>query len=261
MKSPLLWLACLVFAITGDVKSQNWEGLTKEDEDLLNQWKAMTGAIVTDEARVVQILRAMEKHDNTKDLNQKEIEDQAYLESLIPMENDDEIGDMDENDEQFINKDQFIKEFDDAMEAGYVIPKSYDSYALGLVTKAKYQKTGICYSFAATAVMETCYLKAVTEGLTPPNPTPSTDNNIKREKFQKGLDLAETFPVRCKNMKLDKEQEDGKGWLDSKLAPPYNTLGFVKRLAGMPPNEAEWQYAENSFEKSCEEAMNDMDRW
>ena len=121
------------------------------------------------------------------------------------------------------------------------------------MTSGKRQKTGICYAFVATALLETCYLKATLDpDATPPPTFPSDANNALRSEYQKGLDMAETFPIRCKNM--------NDSWLDPKLGFPYKSLGFIKRLAGVSPSESDWQ-SETKYNRDCAKAMAKMHEW
>ena len=64
--------------------------------------------------------------------------------------------------------------------------------------------------------------------------------------------MAETFPIRCKNM--------NDSWLDPKLGFPYKSLGFIKRLAGVSPSESDWQ-SETKYNRDCAKAMAKMHEW
>merc|ERR1719295_1751597 len=89
-----------------------------------------------------------------------------------------------------ISKDTIYKR---AKEAAETIPESYDAYAQGLVTKGRMQVGPICYSYAATAVMETCFLKATVNTTTTPKPH---DGPL--------IHMAENFAQKCKQQGMGK---------------------------------------------------------
>ena len=116
----------------------------------------------------------------------------------------------------------------------------------GLVTKGKKQKGQTCYAYAATNVLETCYLKATTSNkLSKPDPyKPETILE-----FQDGLDLADKFALKCRHLA---------GTGGPNLGMPWRNIGFVKRLSGMSPSQEEWM---NKYKENCVWAVNNVTQW
>ena len=121
----------------------------------------------------------------------------------------------------------------------------------GLVTRGKYAHNNVCYAYASTAVLETCYLKA-TVGTKEPKPDQYDPKSI--AEFQNGLNLFPTFGIACKKTKEtgldDPTKRHG-------LGQTWKYIAYVKRLSGMPPSRSDWE--EN--EGDCLRAIDDMDQW
>merc|ERR1719450_756558 len=189
-------------------------------EDLFNDWVSDSGAIVPPKERA-KVISMLKEEDDEKDLE--------YLGTFLPgletekeqLYKEDNAGEENDASGQYLGPTLMEKEYRDAMDAGEKIPDEYDAYAEGLVTKGKKQKGQVCHAYAATNVLETCYLKATTSNKFP-KPDPYKPETILE--FQGGLDLADKFGLKCRDLAGEGGPSLGQSW---------RNIAFVKRLSGM----------------------------